>query len=69
MPGDQAGVWQDSASSHLPTSHFLPTPTLDLDLNLFNLTDAQIALIPPTHLVRGVFPWLACILPASVNPI
>lgn len=52
MPGDQAGVWQDSASSHLPTSHFLPTPTLDLDLNLFNLTDAQIALIPPTHLVR-----------------
>lgn len=27
------------------------------------------ALIPPTHLVTLVFPWLACLFPASVNPI
>lgn len=51
----------------LPTSHFLPpTSSLVLYLNLFSLTDAKIALIPPTHLVWLVSPWLACILPASV---
>ena len=31
-----------------------PTPVLDV--NLFNLTDAKVAHLPPTHLVRGVFP-------------